>query len=504
MNLLKYGGHDMFCGNCGSEIIAGNKFCVNCGQGVDTRNDISEMENSQKIVYGQNVHNISNNNFGQEKKPRKKGLKIALIVAVCLAAVVGIGVTLILSLGQKKERDEYIQNTEKYSETTEETEENKEIDPREEKYNEALIKINEKKYEEAYAILEMLEEYKDAQELLSNFEWKVSKIVDTHGNILGEYEYDEYGNCVFEKELLDWTALWLYNTIWENTEEYIYEYDEYGRCISMKNGDIIWEYVYDSNNNLISKTNNHEDCYRYTYDKNNMLLLEEGQTYNEESLTTYVYDDDKNIKKITTYDNYGTYVMHYTYDEQGKCTEEYQCFEGDEYKLIRYTYDDKGRKKDATIRWCIPVGEIDIEESYSYEHKMIYIKPTIATEIPGDVENNENETDNKNEEVSITGYYWDMDWDYVNIYPSGATNTYIYEVSIVRLVSLEGELIFEKDKDEVYCYDSNYGVYLKFSWLADYRILRVEVISSESDLLEEGMMLELKWMSSEIFDWDNY
>ena len=108
--LLKYGGRDMFCGNCGSEIIAGNKFCVNCGQGVDTRKDISEMENSQKIVYGQNVHNISNNNSGQEKKLREKGLKIALIVAVCLAAVVGIGVMLILFLGQKKEKDEYFAN----------------------------------------------------------------------------------------------------------------------------------------------------------------------------------------------------------------------------------------------------------------------------------------------------------------------------------------------------------------------------------------------------------
>lgn len=197
--------------------------------------------------------------------------------------------------------------------------------------------------ENAYSILEKLGDYKDVQDILSQFNEYTFKMFDNYlivyddknvakstirGNeyySISSYTYNDNGQIIRK----DIKQVWLRGA--ENNYYYTYEYDS--------NGNLIKEYYsgYDEGGTSPSRTY----CYsNYTFDNNGNIIEKTEECDGKIIEYSYVYDNNENVieeyKKTSTY----TGVYHYTYDEQGRViTAEYSS--GDPHYDQTTTYEYK-------------------------------------------------------------------------------------------------------------------------------------------------------------------
>ncbi|KEZ91078.1 RHS repeat-associated core domain-containing protein [Lacrimispora celerecrescens] len=190
------------------------------------------------------------------------------------------------------------------------------------------------------------------------------------GAILAEYEYDEKGN----RKTLRYP---------QSGMETSYKYNDGNRVISLENrrqGTVIsaWEYGYDVDGNILSKTNKassapatityqydrlsrltEEDYFGrkrtlYTYDiySNRIKMMVEGRTKDElVSVTSYEYGLNNRLEKETK--------------KQGKVTE-----------TFRYRYDDNGNETFRILEKTAPTpdypGTVRLSGTYQREDPTVY------------------------------------------------------------------------------------------------------------------------------------
>ena len=208
------------------------------------------------------------------------------------------------------------------------------------KQNRAQKLIDKGNYQAAYDILKKMDNNKNAQELLQNFQFVL--VQRQSGYLLSEnahdkdvYTYNEYGLlCKSESE----------NGVFE------YEYDQNKRLVKeLYNGSMTNEYEYDSKGNIIKHTSwwgsYPQFGYEYAYDDQGRMIrevvLRGNPDFNilELSYTTdYTYDQDDNMTSSTvTYQNGSTARTDYVYDENGNLIREERGA-----VVVEYVYDDKG------------------------------------------------------------------------------------------------------------------------------------------------------------------
>ena len=208
------------------------------------------------------------------------------------------------------------------------------------KQNQAQKLIDQGDYQAAYDILKEMDNNKNAQELLQNFQFVL--VQRRSGYLLSEnahnkavYTYNEYGLlCKSESE----------NAVFE------YEYDQNKRLVKMLyNGSLNNEYEYDDKGNLVKETIWSGDTpisgREYVYDDQGNLIQEKelrgmlDLPYLQLSYTIdYTYDQDGNMTSMTvTYQNGSTARTDYVYDENGNLIRKEMGA-----VVVEYVYDDKG------------------------------------------------------------------------------------------------------------------------------------------------------------------
>ena len=208
------------------------------------------------------------------------------------------------------------------------------------KQNQAQKLIDQGDYQAAYDILKKMDNNKNAQELLQNFQFVL--VERQSGYLLSEnahkkavYTYNEYGLlCKSESK----------NGVYE------YEYDQNKRLVKAShNGSLTDEYEYDSNGNLTKHTSWWDKYpqfgYEYAYDGQGRMIrevvLRGNPDFNvlEVSYTIdYTYDQDDNMTSSTvTYQNGSTSRTDYVYDKDGNLIREQAGA-----VVVEYVYDSKG------------------------------------------------------------------------------------------------------------------------------------------------------------------
>ncbi len=229
------------------------------------------------------------------------------------------------------------------------------------KQNKAQKLIEQGDYQAAYEILKQMDNNKNAQKLLQNFQFVLVQresgyLLSENAHNIAVYTYNEYGLlCKSESD----------NNVFE------YEYDQNKRLVKTShNGSLTNEYEYDSKGNLIKHTSwsgrYPQFGYEYAYDDQGRMIREVVLRGNPEfnvlevSYTTdYTYDKDGNMtSKTWTYSNgsttrtdyvydkdgnlireeMGAVVVEYIYDKDGKILEEKY-----DDAVVQYTYDKDGK-----------------------------------------------------------------------------------------------------------------------------------------------------------------
>lgn len=194
------------------------------------------------------------------------------------------------------------------------------------KYEKALEYINDGKAKDAYTLLYSIKNLKKARVLLNKFDvfWQKELHIDKHCTMSYEFIYDEAGNKI-KKTYTDpcggvMTTHYEYNAnrqmtkkteiCGERTETEERFYDSNGKLTKEISSDskkgifYICEYILDENGNTIQES-------RYY-----------GSNPSIDSVTTYVYNADKNILKTISTDSEGnvTETCECWYDENGRIT----------------------------------------------------------------------------------------------------------------------------------------------------------------------------------------
>ena len=242
------------------------------------------------------------------------------------------------------------------------------------KYNNAVEMMDDGKYEEAVTILNKLGDYKNSKAILKSFVFLPRKIKFIHSDSnyydysnVFQYEYDEKGNKVMQKEL--WAE--------GGGREIKYEYNEKGDKVTEKGKylgehqtewESKYENEYDKTGNLVkvneielfknSDGTQKEIRNQYEYDKMGNLVKEPYGVYK------YIYDSNGNILKCI-YGIIGDMEKIFTYDENSRIIEEKYFSQSKLYEQHTYEYNEKGDiSKDISIGvW----GNITQEYLYEYD-----------------------------------------------------------------------------------------------------------------------------------------
>ena len=301
------------------------------------------------------------------------------------------------------------------------------------KYNKAFDLIKSGNYQEAYALLEKLGDYKDAKMHLARFHnvivggtvasWYDGEIIEeytityTYNNknlpvkvvessnwslSIVEYSYDDKGNLTKE-----WTVDHNGDTFGNE-----YTYDSNGNQIQSvyTNSDgkkSITDYTYDSNGNRIQSVYTNcmgendvydtiyddkgniikevhtgiygKDIYDYIYDsKGNLIKRVTTYSSGSKYITDYTYDDKNNEIKAVTSDSNGekTVIYDTTYDEKGNKIKEVATYSDGSKQIYEYAYDDKG----SVIMFSYTGSEGYIKKS-EITYKFVYIPYDLSEEI---------------------------------------------------------------------------------------------------------------------------
>lgn len=292
-------------------------------------------------------------------------------------------------------------------------------------YNDAVALMDNGKYEEAIAIFEVLDGYKDSAEqidkcMTSILDGKYNNAIALLGkgdyaaahtlfrNVNGHRDSEEYLShftVVYDKVIHTYT-----DRHWNSyTRNYTYSYDKNGNliredCVDSNGSGFTCDYIY-NNNRLIKKVCN-SDCddfsdytSNYTYD-NNGNLTKEIRTYSDGKTDTYsytynsngnvlmqvytnldgnvdtyayIYDNEKLEQEICTYSNGYVYTYYYTYDSNGNVTRRGSTKSykgGGSFKddTFYYTYDEEGNLIKQT-------SGFHGSNEYQYSGKRVFYTP---------------------------------------------------------------------------------------------------------------------------------
>ena len=220
----------------------------------------------------------------------------------------------------------------------------------EKKYEDAVALISQGKYSKAYEALLAISDYEPAKESLKNFfyapqkveeKWKYADDADYSKDSI-TYEYDANGNII------------------ETSDGYIYTYDENGNVLSGR--DLIYGTYYNykySDGKLVQRTSS-SSVEKYYYNSKGLIskVVSESEWGNYEGVYEYTYYENGSVK--TMYD--GSY-MKYHYDEAGNPTLAYNDYLRDEADMIiKITYGEFG----------VSSMEMSLEESEVYKYSYTY------------------------------------------------------------------------------------------------------------------------------------
>lgn len=225
-------------------------------------------------------------------------------------------------------------------------------DANEETYLKAFDLLEQKKYDEAYALFTQLGDYKDAAKEAAYFRYMpVRHFVDFTSE--GNDETITYTVTLNDKNLLA-TVVEEYNTGLKHT--CTFTYNEFGfvtrrECSDTEGDTALYEATYDAKGNRLSETITDMDGnvtkIENTYNEKDQLVKAvtvSNSEYYESSTATFEYDaEGREIKIITVYED-GTATEEITYNEAGDILKMTWAVEGGEaYSIYDYHYDEKGR-----------------------------------------------------------------------------------------------------------------------------------------------------------------
>lgn len=317
---------------------------------------------------------------------------------------------------------------------------------------------------------EVSEEYKEMKVVISSDRDKSNKL---------QYEYDEYGR-VYKCTAISWTNN-------KPADYFIHEYDEEDRCISQtfynKENEITrnreWEYdalgncvkdiTYDADGNIIAKDvcvfdengnilkreiiDNYgiETVYEYAYDESGYLICDTKKASNSEMTikNEYVYNENGDLYRMNTYwDDTERGYCEYTYDDKGRCVEEFSTLDKVETRYERM-YDDFDKIIEEKFYYMSTEWELGSHIQYSYNED-----GQISKEISGQTgllskeyiyDENGNILCEKNyDEAGEISYYveytYDEDGDLLSMYHyDGAGNRWnegfeVYEYGYIQVI----------------------------------------------------------------------
>lgn len=235
----------------------------------------------------------------------------------------------------------------------------------------AVDLINQGADNDAYLILEQINNLPDAQKYLAQFSLLLSQ--EQTGNIVTSYQYDGAGQLVSEvlgdgsdRTITEYTYDDAGNCVHSSTESgqytytYDYTYDELGNCIEEifkhSNGRVVtMQYSYDEKQNIVQTIETQTDSQEvltvtssYAYDDaGNCVEIESSNSRGGVSTTEYTYTYDNNgncVEKVFSNDNAvnPTITYMYHYDEDGNCISEEENRSDGFSRTISYFYDEYG------------------------------------------------------------------------------------------------------------------------------------------------------------------
>ena len=300
-----------------------------------------------------------------------------------------------------------------------------EVDPKEEKYEQAYDLLETGEYENAYALFTELGDYKNAKVEASKFRYVPTKYSKSY--IDGE----DSGSSTFvislnennlPKEIVETrvdgykhTCVFTYNEKGKivnvsctdtdgDTMGYVCTYDEKGNIakevFTEKDGAVnTYEYTYDAEGRLIkyavSDDLSDDLTYSYTYDEDGRedvcVIINEG----EKTIRNAIYDENGNIVRAISKDESGNVVseeqyeynaagnrtkavlinggkilatFEYTFDEKGQPIREYSMYGSEFYFSYDYSYDANGNRIKSVCKY----GQ-SYEDTLDVEFKFVYI-----------------------------------------------------------------------------------------------------------------------------------
>lgn len=231
----------------------------------------------------------------------------------------------------------------------------------------------------------------------------LTKLTDAIGRI-EQYEYNIFGEQVKKIDKDNATTLYNYDNngnlikvVRPDNQELICTYDRHNKLIKTKLNDVIYEYTYDRNYNIVEEKNPLGNTKSYTYDNEGNTTEvkdeEENITKNEydsigrvvkqidgrNNETTLKYDRNNNIVEIKTAENI---INKFEYDKESRLTKE---IDGENH-FVKYEYDGLGN----ILKKTTESNEIT---TYTYD------KHNVMTSVTDALNNTERYETNLNKQV---------------------------------------------------------------------------------------------------------
>lgn len=157
---------------------------------------------------------------------------------------------------------------------------------------------------------------------------KIEEFKDGGSYLTQTFVYDKAGRLKIATDPGGHQSVYKYNILGQKTQE-------------INNDSGKTQYAYDETGSLIAKKDNKGQVITMNYDKINRI---KRRTYPDGSSVSYTYDEGSGQKGKLTSVSYNGNITKYTYDNEGKVTQEDKTITGDATTYsTNYTYDDAKR-----------------------------------------------------------------------------------------------------------------------------------------------------------------